>query len=119
MFNYLSVNGEKVLKYAIEHETEPDRGTDIIIKDMRFSQLHDIAKELHSRGFAHNLSTTTSVILILKQPGRDYFLEKKRYQKENQKFGRREWVIAISSASIGAIIGLIPWIVSLVSGGCN
>lgn len=35
--------------------------------------------------------------------------------KNNKKMNRRDWIIAIVSGSIGAAVGLIPWIISLFS----
>ena len=48
------------------------------------------------------------------QKGKTYFEMKNKYEKEQKKLSQREWILAIISALIGAIIGLIPTIISLL-----
>ena len=48
------------------------------------------------------------VLIDITQKGKTYFELKSKYEKEQKKLSRREWKIAIISAIIGAIIGLIP-----------
>ena len=45
------------------------------------------------------------------QKGKSYFEMKDKHEKEQRKLSYREWKIAIVSAVIGAIIGLIPTII--------
>ena len=54
------------------------------------------------------------VLTGLTQKGKSYFERKKKYEKEKRKLSRREWRIAIISAIIGALIGLIPSIIQLL-----
>ena len=49
------------------------------------------------------------------QNGKSYFEMKEKYEKEQKKLSHREWKIAIISAVIGAIIGLIPTIIQLIA----
>lgn len=49
--------------------------------------------------------------------GLHYFEEKKKALKTEKKLSHREWKIAIVSAIIGAVIGLIPTIIQLLTGG--
>ena len=48
------------------------------------------------------------------QKGKVYFEMKEKYEKEQKKLSYREWKIAIISAVIGAIIGLIPTIIQFI-----
>lgn len=55
-------------------------------------------------------------VFLKKGESFDYYLvEEKEARKEERKLSRREWRIAIVSAVLGAVIGLIPYIVSLFS----
>lgn len=49
------------------------------------------------------------------QKGRSYFELKELYEKEKKRISRREWIIAIVSAAIGAVIGLLPSLFNLIS----
>ena len=42
---------------------------------------------------------------------------KKAAKKAEKKLSRREWRIAVISAIIGGMVGLIPWICTLIGGG--
>lgn len=42
---------------------------------------------------------------------------KKDAKKAERKLSRREWRIAVISAIIGGMVGLIPWICTLIGGG--
>ncbi len=53
------------------------------------------------------------ILTGITQKGKTYFELKKKHEKEKQKFSRREWWIAIISAIIGAVVGLIPSIIQL------
>jgi len=48
------------------------------------------------------------------QKGKSYFEMKKKYEIEKKRLSHREWKIAIISAVIGAIIGLIPTIIQFI-----
>lgn len=48
------------------------------------------------------------------QKGKSYFEMKNKYEIEQKKLSHREWKIAIISAVIGAIIGLIPTIIQFI-----
>ena len=51
------------------------------------------------------------IVTGIKQKGKSYFELKAKYEKEKKKLSSRDWKIAIVSAVIGAIIGLIPTII--------
>lgn len=55
--------------------------------------------------------------LSLTVDGHDYFTNKKAAKKAERKLSRREWRIAVISAIIGGMVGLIPWICTLIGGG--
>lgn len=53
---------------------------------------------------------TCYVVIDITQKGKSYFEMKKRYEKEQKRITHKDWWIAIISALIGALIGLIPTI---------
>ena len=55
--------------------------------------------------------------LSLTVDGHNYFTNKKAVKKAERKLSRREWRIAVISATIGGMVGLIPWICTLIGGG--
>lgn len=55
--------------------------------------------------------------LALTVDGHNYTANKKTAKKAERKLSRREWRIAVVSAIIGGIVGLIPWICTLIGGG--
>lgn len=61
------------------------------------------------------LSDTQPVynIIGIRQKGKSYFENKKQYLKEQKRITKREWIIAIVSACIGGVIGLIPTLINL------
>ena len=63
-----------------------------------------------------NVTTLSDVgpcylVLGITQKGKTYFEMKKKYEKEQKKLSRREWKVAIISALVGAVIGIMPSIV--------
>lgn len=54
------------------------------------------------------------IFVYVSQKGKSYFEMKEKYEKEKKKLSRREWKIAIISAVIGAVIGLVPTIIQLI-----
>lgn len=54
------------------------------------------------------------VLIDITQKGKTYFELKSKYEKAEKRLSHREWKIAIISALIGAIIGLIPSIIEWI-----
>ena len=77
MFSLLSDREEKVLQFAIDNEAVQDTGIHIVLPDTAIDELLDIVGCLQSKGYVHCVSTLQEAKLILKQPGRDYFKNKK------------------------------------------
>lgn len=65
--------------------------------------------------FSTTLSDTEDryVLSAITQKGRTYFELKEKYINDQKKLNSREWKIAIVSAILGSIIGLLPWVLSL------
>lgn len=54
------------------------------------------------------------VLIDITQKGKTYFELKRKYEEAEKRLSHREWKIAIVSALIGAIIGLIPSIIEWI-----
>ncbi len=54
------------------------------------------------------------VLIKITQKGKTYFELKQQYEKEKKHLSRREWKIAIISAILGGLIGLIPTIIEWI-----
>lgn len=80
--------------------------------------LRDTFRELRECGYvriqwAENIPYHLSVTI----DGQNYTANKKAAKKAERKLSRREWRIAVISAIIGGMVGLIPWICTLIGGG--
>lgn len=87
--------------------------------DKEIDKFEGIAQQLESNGYV-NLSWADSgppIIGSISNEGRTYFENQKKMEKEQRKMNRREWRIAIVSAIIGALVGLIPYFITLLTGG--
>ena len=54
------------------------------------------------------------VVFGITQKGKTYFELKNKYEKEEKRLSNREWRIAIISALIVAVIGLIPSLIEWI-----
>ena len=80
--------------------------------------LRDTFRELKECGYVHiQWADNIPYYLSLTVDGHNYFTNKKDAKKAERKLSRREWRIAVISAIIGGMVGLIPWICTLIGGG--
>ena len=80
--------------------------------------LRDTFRELRECGYVHiQWADNIPYYLSLTVDGQNYFTNKKDAKKAERKLSRREWRIAVISAIIGGMVGLIPWICTLIGGG--
>ena len=110
-FEYLDKESEQLLKEILELKELP--------KSMYRGETIDF---LVKNDYLDGRCTTTLsdiypcyIVTAVRQKGKTYFEMKQKHEKEQKKLSRREWKIAIISAIIGAIIGLIPYIVQCFS----
>ena len=82
-----------------------------------------VAENLVNNGFLkavdiRTMSDSEPVYLVteITQKGQSYFELKASIEDEKKMLSRREWLIAIISALIGALVGLIPTIVQVFQG---
>ncbi len=91
----------------------------IQIREEDFLKYQDILNLLKVRGYIVVIDTSTlsgtSYLLVKNANFSDFYIWLKQEIKNEKKVKKREWIIAIISACIGAVIGLIPWLVSLFS----
>lgn len=93
------------------HITEP-------ISMQQDTLLRDTFRELRECGYVHiQWADNIPYYLSLTVDGQNYFTNKKDAKKAERKLSRREWRIAVISAIIGGMVGLIPWICTLIGGG--
>ena len=85
----------------------------IQLKEVDYLKYQDMLDLMKERGYLLKVNAD-NMFIYHKNANFDEF-EKwlKEKIKESKKLKRRDWIIAIVSGCIGAIIGLIPWIVSL------
>ena len=80
--------------------------------------LRDTFRELRECGYVKTRwADNIPYYLSLTVDGHNYFTNKKAAKKAERKLSRREWRIAVISAIIGGMVGLIPWICTLIGGG--
>lgn len=80
--------------------------------------LRDTFRELRECGYVKTQwAGNIPYYLSLTVDGHNYFTNKKAAKKAERKLSRREWRIAVISAIIGSMVGLIPWICTLIGGG--
>lgn len=105
-----------------------DNETEVLLKDLltyEYPTEKDVIGEaieyLVERKYVSGISTKTLsdikpryTLIGVTQKGKSYFELKKKYEQEQRKITRREWKIAIISALIGAVIGLIPTIITWI-----
>lgn len=106
-FEYLDKESEELLQKILRMDNavnENIRGTAIA---------HLVLNGYLAGEDARSLSDMEPVYVLtgITQKGKTYFELKKKHEKEERKLSRREWRIAIISAIIGALVGLIPSII--------
>ncbi len=107
-FEYLDNESEELLRFLM-HKTQGEN-------------IHGTAMQnLVEKKYVAGIDATTMedleplyVFTGVLQKGKAYFEMKEKYEKEQKKLSHREWKIAIISAAVGAIIGLIPTIIQLL-----
>ena len=122
-YHELSPQGEKLLKEIIELKNnnidniehwntrfESLSGNEEDLLRSTFSELRE--NDYINTQWADNIPYFLSITV----DGHNYFINKKKFERESRKLSHREWKIAIISSVIGACIGLIPWICSLFGG---
>lgn len=120
MFKELDEESEEILK-KLYREKEQRQNEIIGINDkfceakiIEFLEENGYVK-FYGKGISRDLAGGYRVSLSITQVGKMYFESKKKYNKEMENMKSRDWKIAIVSASIGAIIGIIPYIITLIN----
>lgn len=91
-------------------------GEELQLSDEDALRYQDVIFLLEERGYLHNIRAD-GVNWYVKLADFDGFEEWLREEiKESKRMSRREWTIGIVCAVIGAVIGLIPYIVTLLNG---
>lgn len=123
-YQELSPQGETLLKEIIDLQASGQDNASYWSK--RFDRLsmqddtllRDTFRELKECGYVHiQWADNIPYYLSLTVDGKNYFTNKKAAKKAERKLSRREWRIAVISAIIGGMVGLIPWICTLIGGG--
>jgi hypothetical protein len=111
-FHFLDKESENLLKALLKKDS--------ILND---SIGGTAIQHLIENGFINGVNSTTLsdlepqyVLRNITQKGKMYFELKKEVEKEQNRLSRREWKIAILSATVGALIGLIPTFISMLGG---
>lgn len=107
-FEFLDSESENLLEELLESDS-------LISKPIMGDTIEFLVIQNYVEGVsARALEDTCPCYIIsgVTQKGRSYFELKKRYEKEKRRLTRREWKIAIISAIVGAIIGLMPTIIN-------
>lgn len=108
-FEYLDDECEKILTELLK--------MDSVLNINRFgSAIGNLIDSGYIKGFCSTTFSDTEdcyVLSTITQKGRTYFELKEKYIKDQKKLNSREWKIAIVSVLLGAIIGLLPWVLSL------
>ncbi len=110
-FKYLDDESEKMLKEILNNERF----------DVKHTYQGYVIERLIENKYVDGLCSTTLsdsvpcyIVIGVTQKGKTYFESKEKYEKEKRRVIRREWIIAIISAAVGALIGLIPTFLSWI-----
>lgn len=106
-FEYLDKESEELLQKIL-------RMDNVVNENIRGTAIEHLVINGYLAGVsARSLSDMEPVYVLtgITQKGKTYFELKKKHEKEKRKLSRREWRIAIISAIIGALVGLIPSII--------
>ena len=123
-YQELSPQGEALLKEIIDllaNNEDNDEHWHKRFDALSFQKenlLRDTFRELRERGYKKTQwADNIPYYLAVTVDGQNYEANKKAAKKAERKLSRREWRIAIISAIIGGLVGLIPWICTLIGGG--
>lgn len=123
-YQELSPQGETLLKEIIGLQTSGKDNTahwNKRLQNLSFQEenpLRDTFRELRECGYIKiRWADNIPYYLAVTVDGKNYEANKKAAKKAERKLSRREWKIAIISAVIGGLVGLIPWICTLIGGG--
>ena len=123
-YQELSPQGEALLKEIIDLQTSGKDNTahwNERFQNLSFQEenlLRDTFRELRECGYIKTQwADNIPYYLAVTVDGKNYEANKKAAKKAERKLSRRERKIAIVSAIIGGLVGLIPWICTLIGGG--
>lgn len=107
-FEYLDAKSEKLLKELLKKDN-------ILNMNIQGETIEYLVKKGYINGTKYaNLNGKDEKnnynLKSITYEGKIYFEMKKKYEKEKKKITRRE----VISAIIGACIGLIPWLISII-----
>lgn len=123
-YQELSPQGETLLKEIINLQASSQDNAAYWSKRFDGLSMHqdtllrDTFRELRECSYVRiQWADNIPYYLALTVDGHNYFTNKKAAKKAERKLSRREWQIAVISAIIGGMVGLIPWICTLIGGG--
>ena len=123
-YQKLSPQGEALLKEIIDLQASNKNNTvhwNERFRNLSFQEetlLRDTFRELRECGYIKTKwAESIPYCLAVTVDGKNYEANKKAAKKAERKRSRREWRIAIISAIIGGLVGLIPWVCTLIGGG--
>lgn len=123
MSNKLSRRAESILKEILSAKDPGQQWYDKVssLKDnySEFKEHENCAQELEDNGYVNFSWSDGGPYWInnITNQGLEYFQDKEECENKEKKLNKREYKIAIISALIGAIVGLIPYLVTLLTGG--
>ena len=109
-FEYLDTESENVLRNLLFEKS-------VLNKNVSGAVIEALINQGYIKGVdCKSLSDIEPryVLTEITQKGKTYFELKQKFEKEEKRLSHREWKIAIISALIGAIIGLIPSIIECI-----
>ena len=108
-FENLDIESEKLLKKLLLEEN-------VLNKNVTGTEIEYLVKHNYIDGISAKTYEDIEPVYVITgitQKGKTYFEQKRIQKKERKKLSRREWGIAIVSAIIGSLIGLIPTILQI------
>lgn len=123
-YQELSPQGEALLKEIIDLQASGKDNAahwNECFQNLSFQEenlLRDTFRELRECGYIKaQWAENIPYYLAVTVDGKNYETNKKAAKKAERKLSQREWRIAIISAIIGGLVGLIPWVCTLKGGG--
>ena len=93
------------------------RNTDYITLNREdYLRLQDVLDILTERGYLVNIESDNEIVYYKEGNFSDFDRWQKDIAREKRRLSRREWYIAVISAIIGALIGLIPSVLTWIEG---